>query len=54
MKVHRHTWITVPPHNPLRTGTLHSILTEVAQMRSLAMVAITELGPLPLVAALLE
>jgi predicted RNA binding protein YcfA (HicA-like mRNA interferase family) len=26
--------ITVPLHNPLKTGTLHGILTEVALMRS--------------------
>jgi len=26
--------ITVPLHNPLKTGTLHGILAEVAQMRS--------------------
>jgi predicted RNA binding protein YcfA (HicA-like mRNA interferase family) len=26
--------ITVPRHNPLKTGTLHGILSEVAQMRS--------------------
>ena len=26
--------ITVPVHNPLKTGTLHGILTEVALMRS--------------------
>ena len=28
--------ITVPKHNPLKTGTLHGILSEVAQMRSIA------------------
>ena len=27
--------ITVPLHNPLKTGTLHGILSEVAQMRSI-------------------
>jgi len=27
--------ITVPEHDALKTGTLHSILSEVAQMRSL-------------------
>jgi hypothetical protein len=27
--------ITVPAHNPLKTGTLHGILPEVAQMRSM-------------------
>jgi predicted RNA binding protein YcfA (HicA-like mRNA interferase family) len=26
--------ITVPRHNPLKTGTLHGILVEVAQARS--------------------
>jgi predicted RNA binding protein YcfA (HicA-like mRNA interferase family) len=26
--------VTVPLHNPLKTGTLHGILTEVALMRS--------------------
>ena len=26
--------ITVPLHNPLKTGTLHAILSEIAQMRS--------------------
>ena len=34
--------ITVPHHNPIKTGTLHAIVTEVAQMRSLAMVSIAE------------
>ena len=27
--------ITVPLHSPLKTGTLHSILTEVARIRSI-------------------
>ena len=27
--------ITVPLHNPLKTGTLHGILSEVAQVRSM-------------------
>ena len=27
--------VTVPKHSPLKTGTLHGILTEVAQMRSI-------------------
>jgi len=35
--------ITVPRHNPLKTGTLHSILAEVAQMRSVTIESITEL-----------
>ena len=28
--------ITVPLHNPLKTGTLHGILTEVADRQSMA------------------
>ena len=28
--------ITVPKHNPLKTGTLHGILAEVAQVRSIS------------------
>ncbi len=35
--------ITVPMHNPLKTGTLQSILSEVAQMRSITIESITEL-----------
>lgn len=35
--------ITVPMHNPLKAGTLHSILTEVAQMRSVAIETLTTL-----------
>ena len=35
--------ITVPDHNPLKTGTLHGILSEVAQMRSVTVEAIAEL-----------
>jgi predicted RNA binding protein YcfA (HicA-like mRNA interferase family) len=27
--------ITIPQHNPLKIGTLHGILAEVAQMRSI-------------------
>ena len=27
--------ITVPQHDPLKTGTLHGILSEVARMRSM-------------------
>ncbi len=27
-------FITIPLHSPLKTGTLHGILTEVARMRS--------------------
>ncbi len=29
-------FVTVPDHNPLRMGTLHSVLAEVAQQRSLS------------------
>jgi predicted RNA binding protein YcfA (HicA-like mRNA interferase family) len=28
--------VTVPDHNPLKTGTLHGILSEVANMRSIS------------------
>jgi predicted RNA binding protein YcfA (HicA-like mRNA interferase family) len=35
--------ITVPTHNPLKTGTLHGILSEVAQKRSIAIESITDL-----------
>jgi len=35
--------ITVPMHNPLKTGTLHGILYEVAQMRSIAVESLSEL-----------
>jgi predicted RNA binding protein YcfA (HicA-like mRNA interferase family) len=35
--------ITVPLHNPLKTGTLHGILSEVAQMRSLTVEFLVEL-----------
>jgi predicted RNA binding protein YcfA (HicA-like mRNA interferase family) len=28
--------VTVPLHNPLKTGTLHGILSEVAQARSMS------------------
>lgn len=34
--------ITVPLNNPLKTGTLHGILTEVALMRSTTVDAIVE------------
>jgi predicted RNA binding protein YcfA (HicA-like mRNA interferase family) len=34
--------ITVPLHNPLKTGTLHGILSEVAQMRSITVESIIE------------
>ena len=32
--------ITVPRHNPLKTGTLYGILSEVAEMRSIAIESI--------------
>ncbi len=34
--------ITVPLHNPLKSGTLHGILSEVAQMRSIPIESLTE------------
>lgn len=34
--------ITVPLHNPLKTGTLHGILSEVAQMRSVSIESLSE------------
>ena len=35
--------ITIPLHNPLKTGTLHGILSEVAQMRSISIESLTEM-----------
>jgi predicted RNA binding protein YcfA (HicA-like mRNA interferase family) len=35
--------ITVPLHDPLKTGTLHAILTEVALMRSITVESIAQL-----------
>jgi predicted RNA binding protein YcfA (HicA-like mRNA interferase family) len=35
--------ITIPLHNALKTGTLHGILSEVAQMRSTSMESLSEL-----------
>ena len=35
--------ITVPLHDPLKTGTLHGILSEVAQMRSITVDALADL-----------
>jgi len=35
--------ITVPLHNPLKTGTLHGILAEVAEKRLIAIDSITGL-----------
>lgn len=35
--------ITVPLHDPLKTGTLHGILSETAQIRSITIESIVEL-----------
>jgi predicted RNA binding protein YcfA (HicA-like mRNA interferase family) len=35
--------ITVPLYNPLKTGTLHGILSEVAQMRSITVESFAKL-----------
>ena len=35
--------ITVPLHNPLKKGTLHGILSEVAQMRSITIESVVDL-----------
>ncbi len=35
--------ITVPLHNPMKMGTLHGILAEVAQVRSITIESITNL-----------
>jgi predicted RNA binding protein YcfA (HicA-like mRNA interferase family) len=35
--------ITVPLHNPLKTGTLYGILSEIALMRSVSIESITDL-----------
>lgn len=35
--------ITVPLHDPLKTGTLHGILSEVAQKRSITVESIADL-----------
>jgi hypothetical protein len=35
--------LTVPLHDPLKAGTLHGILSEVAQARSIAVESIAEL-----------
>jgi predicted RNA binding protein YcfA (HicA-like mRNA interferase family) len=35
--------ITVPLHNPLKTGTLHGILSEIARMRSITIESIIDL-----------
>ena len=34
--------ITVPLHNPLKTGTLHGILSEVARMRAVTVESLAE------------
>jgi len=34
--------ITIPLHNPLKTGTLHGILSEVAEMRSVTIESLAE------------
>jgi predicted RNA binding protein YcfA (HicA-like mRNA interferase family) len=35
--------VTVPCHGPLKIGTLHAILAEVSQMRSIAINSIAEM-----------
>ena len=35
--------ITVPLHNPLKTGALHGILSEIAEKRSIAIESIADL-----------
>ena len=35
--------VTVPMHNQMKVGTLHSILTEAAQMRSVTLESLTDL-----------
>ena len=35
--------VTVPLHDPLKTGMLHGILCEVAQMRAITMESLLEL-----------
>ena len=34
--------ITIPQHDPLKSGTLHGILSEVARMRSMSVKSIAE------------
>lgn len=34
--------VTVPLHNPLKTGTLHGILAEVAAMRSITIESLAQ------------
>ena len=40
---HRFTVSLVPLHNPLKTGTLHAILAEVALMRSMTLESLAQL-----------
>lgn len=35
--------LTVPLHNPLKTGTLHGLLSEVANMRSITVESLAEM-----------
>jgi hypothetical protein len=35
--------VTIPLHSQMKTGTLHGILSEVAQMRSVSIETLTEL-----------
>jgi len=35
--------VTVPLHNPLKTGTLHGILAQVAQMRATTVESLSEM-----------
>jgi predicted RNA binding protein YcfA (HicA-like mRNA interferase family) len=35
--------VTIPHHNPLKTGTLHGILAEVAQTRAIAVESLAEM-----------
>jgi len=35
--------ITIPLHSPLKPGTLHCVISEVAQMRSIAIETLLEL-----------
>lgn len=35
--------ITIPMHNPLKTGTLHGILSEIARMKSISIERLTEM-----------
>jgi predicted RNA binding protein YcfA (HicA-like mRNA interferase family) len=35
--------VTIPMHNPMKLGTLHGILSEVAQMRSITIESLVEL-----------